>query len=276
LNCRDYPSHSGQFLWTGIDYLGEARRWPRNSFSSGLIDRTGRERPLAYQRKSWWSEEPVVRIARRIASEDVLPEDPGWGGEERFTQVTFSDWTPRSLDPHGENVEVYSNCEEVELLLNGQSLGVKSKPENAAPRVWRVEFEPGKIEAVGRNGGTVVALHELRTAGAPEKIALAADRKTVSTDWNDVVFVRATVTDAEGIRIPRAADQITFEVGGPGEIVAVDNGDCNSVEPFQTNTRKAYFGTCIAIIRATGAGTITVTAKAEGLAQGSVNFRGVE
>ena len=151
LACRDNPQHSGQFLWAGIDYLGESRSWPRMCYAGGLLDRTGEIKPMAYERQSWWSDKPMVKIVRRVAPNDVLPEDPGWGGEERHTQVQFADWTPRNLEAHDENVEVYSNCDEVELFLNGKSLGTKPINKDAAPRVWKVSFERGVLRAEGRN-----------------------------------------------------------------------------------------------------------------------------
>jgi len=273
LLCRDHPSHSGQFLWTGIDYLGEARHWPRNAFASGLLDRTALPKPRAFQRQSWWTDAPMVHVVRRIRAEDVLPEDPGYGGEERFTQVTFADWTPRDLEPHEENVEVYSNCEEVELVLNGRSLGSLPKPKDDAPRRWTIPFEPGHIKAIARNAaGQVVAVHELQTAGKPARIQLVADRHHLNCAWDNVVVVRATVTDAHGVRIPRAADRVSFKVDGPGRIVAVDNGDCMSTEPFQATERRAYGGTCVAILRGTAPGQVSVTASAAGLESDEVSF----
>jgi len=203
----------------------------------------------------------------------VLPEDPGYGGEERFTQVTFADWTPRDLEPHEENVEVYSNCEEVELVLNGRSLGSLPKPKDDAPRRWTIPFEPGHIKAIARNAaGQVVAVHELQTAGKPARIQLVADRHHLNCAWDNVVVVRATVTDAHGVRIPRAADRVSFKVDGPGRIVAVDNGDCMSTEPFQATERRAYGGTCVAILRGTAPGQVSVTASAAGLESDEVSF----
>jgi beta-galactosidase len=150
LACRDNPQHSGQFLWAGIDYLGESRSWPRIAYAGGLLDRTGEIKPMAYERQSWWSEKPMVKMVRRVAPNDVLPEDPGWGGEERHTQVQYADWTPRNLGPHVENVEVYSNGDEVELFLNDQSLGTQPINRDASPRVWKVTFAPGTLRAVAR------------------------------------------------------------------------------------------------------------------------------
>ena len=148
---RDNPSHAGQFLWTGVDYLGESRHWPLVNHSSGLVDRTGEVKPMAFERASWWLAEPMVRIVRRTAPNDRMPTDPGYGGEELHTQVQFADWTSRNPAPHTETVEAYSNCGEVELFLNGKSLGAKKINADASPRVWKVPFAPGVLKAVGKN-----------------------------------------------------------------------------------------------------------------------------
>jgi beta-galactosidase len=274
LNCRDFPSHAGQFLWTGIDYLGEARGWPRNAHASGLIDRAGFEKPLGYQRQSWWSDKPMVCLARRVAADDVLPTDPGYGGEERHTQVTFTDWSPRNREAHPENVEAYSNCEEVELFLNGQSLGSQPKPTNDSPRKWKVNFAPGELKAVGRNGGLEVATQAVHTAGPAARVRLVPDAAAVSPAWNDVVFVRAFIEDTNGVVVPLANDLVKFSVSGPGTLLAVDNGDCMSTELFQATQRKAYAGRCVAMIRATASqGEIIVTAEAAELKSDSITLK---
>jgi beta-galactosidase len=271
LACRDNPQHSGQFLWAGIDYLGESRSWPRIGYAGGLLDRTGEIKPLAYERQSWWSDKPMVRMVRRVAANDVLPEDPGWGGEERFTQVQFGDWTSRSLEAHDENVEVYSNCDEVELFLNGKSLGTKPLNKDVSPRLWKVSFAPGTLRAVARNAGREVATDELRTAGKAARIVLASDKKSLSGGWDDVAFVRATVVDENGVVVPRAKDLIRFSITGAGFIAVVDSADNASIEPFQASERRAYQGVCMAMIKGSSAGgDIVVTAKADGLQHGSV------
>jgi beta-galactosidase len=271
---RDHAPYAGQFLWTGIDYLGESRRWPVIGHGSGLLDRTGAVRPLARERQSWWSETPMVAIARRAAATELMPTDPGYGAEERHTQVLFSDWTPKDLQPHDENVEIYSNCKEVELLLNDQSLGVKNINADAAPRVWRVPFAPGKIKAVARDEGKIAATDELITAGKPAKIVLSSPAKKISPAFDDVASVRAEIVDANGVEIPRASDLISFKISGPGVIAAVDNGDNSSHELFQTDTRHAFQGECVAFVKATGrTGKIILSATASGLAADSITLR---
>jgi len=271
LALRDNPAYAGQFLWTGVDYLGESKHWPAIGHGSGLLDRTGAIRPLARERESWWHDAPMVTLARRVAATDLMPTDPGYGGEEKHTQVLFSDWTPKDLSPHDENVEIYSNCKEVELFLNGQSLGVENLNADARPRNWLVPFAPGILKAVARNDGKIVATDELHTAGQPEKIILSTETKTLSPGFDQVGVVRAKITDADGLEIPFADDLITFKVSGPGIIAAVDNGDNTSHELFQASERHAFQGECVAFVKATAAGgPITLTATAPGLKSGPV------
>ncbi|HEX6625188.1 MAG TPA: DUF4982 domain-containing protein, partial [Pyrinomonadaceae bacterium] len=169
--------------------------------------------------------------------------------------------------------EVYSNCEQVELFLNGKSLGTKARPSDDAPRTWKVAFEPGTLRAVGSNGGKTSATHELRTAGKPARVQLSADRARLAPAWDDVAYVTATVVDANGVIVPNAADLVTFRVTGPGRVVAVDSGDNASHEPFQASERKAYQGRCFAILKANASrGRINVNASAPGLAGGSIHL----
>lgn len=274
LALRDNAPYAGQFLWSGIDYLGESRRWPVIANNSGLLDRTGMPKPLAFQRQSWWSDRPMVYLARRVAPTALSPTDPGYEpAPARRTQVLFPDWTPRNQGPHEENVEVYSNCERVELFLNGKSLGAKQRPADDSPRNWTVPFEPGTLRAVGTNGGKEAATSELRTAGKPAKIVLTADLNSLFPRWDYVSYVTATVVDANGVVVPDANQLITFKIKGGGVIVAVDSADNSSHEPFQAAERRAYQGRCFAILRATKFDPIVLVATAPGLSDGSVTLR---
>jgi beta-galactosidase len=280
---RDHAPYAGQFLWTGIDYLGEARRWPVIGHGSGLLDRTGAVRPLACERESWWNPTPMVAIARRLSETEAMPTDPGYGPEERHTQVLFSDWTPANTQPHSENVEVYSNCKEVELFLNGESLGKKPINPDASPRNWQVSYAPGVLKAVAWDERGKTVTDELRTAGPPARIVLATESRQLSFDWDDVATVRATIVDARGITIPRARDLVSFTVSEPGVIAAVDNADNVGPEVFQTNSCPAFQGRCVAYVKAQATvrasnivgnfktnKTIKVTASAAGLKAASV------
>ena len=157
--------------------------------------------------------------------------------------------------------------------MNGKSLGAKKINADASPRVWKVSFAPGTLKAVAKNGGKVVAQDELRTAGQAAKIILSTETKKLSTGFDAVAIVRACIVDANGITVPRADDLISFKVSGPGVIAAVDSGDTISHEPFQASERRAFQGECVAFVKATAAGKISVTATASGLKKSAVTFR---
>jgi beta-galactosidase len=219
---------------------------------------------------SWWSTTPVVHVIRRTSPSKAIPEDPGFAPIMN-RQSQFADWSPADREPHEETIEAYSNCEEVELLLNGRPLGKWPRNADDSPRIWKTKWEPGVLTAIGRNHGIVAATHELRTAGEPAKIVLTADRTSLTPSWEDVVFVTATIADRNAIPIPDATGQVSFRITGPGIIAAVDNGDNSSVESFQASERKAYQGSCLAIIRAVAArGKITIAASSPGLKGASV------
>lgn len=270
---RDNPPYAGQFLWSGIDYLGESLRWPVISNPSGLLDRVGDVKPMGYQRQSWWWDKPMVRMVRRVAPQARGPVDPGYeANARRFLRTLYEDWTPANASAHEENVEVYSNCDEVELFLNGKSLGAKPLPADATPRSWRVPFESGTLRALGRNGGKEAAADELRTAGEAARVVVTTDRTSLASNWDDVALVRATVVDSKGVTVPASEAKIVFAVSGPGAIAAVDNGDIGSIEPFQATERTVFDGRAIAIVRGSAAGKITVKASSAGLAGGSVQL----
>jgi beta-galactosidase len=220
----------------------------------------------------------MVRIVRRTAPDIITVIDPGYDEPiptpgDKHAQTTYEDWTPVTPKEGGEEVEVFSNCEQVELFLNDKSLGSQSLPPNASPRKWKIPFEPGTLRAVAKNNGAVVATDQLKTAGSPTKINLASDHETLGASWDEVSYVRASVTDENGVQVPTASNLITFAISGPGEIAAVDNADNTSHESFQATQRHAYQGQCFAIIRATGAGgPITLTASSVGCASASVTL----
>lgn len=259
LALRDKPYMSGQFLWTGYDYLGEAA-WPRIANSAGLFDKTGEQKPVGYQRQSWWDEKPVVYLTRREGNTNGAAWNP--------------DWTPDDSDRHTSALQVFSNCDEVELFLNGKSMGAKGRtPDNASPRTWTVPFERGTLKAVGRNGGKDVALHELKTAGKAAKIVLKTDRPSVQNSWDDVIYISAGLTDEEGNPVTSTGTKLTFAISGPGVIAAVDNGDNASAEPYGATSRRTFKGKCLALVKATAnSGKITVTATGENLKSGSVSI----
>ncbi len=245
---RDKPYIAGQFLWTGIDYIGESD-WPAVVHGSGLLDRTGFVRHLGYQRKSWWSNEPMVYTMRK--------EGNAGAGE------WINDWSPTDVDTYDEaKVQVFSNCDEVELFLNDISQGVKPRPaDNASPRGWSFTFHTGVLKTVGKNNGKIVATQVLKTAGAPAKIILSTEKKTVGNTWDDVCYITATIVDENNVECLNADNQIEFSVTGAGVLAGADNGDLTATESFLSNKRFSYKGRCIAIVKANAAtGKINIVA----------------
>lgn len=257
LELRDHVYMAGQFLWVGFDYLGEAL-WPNVINNKGLFDHTGGTKPLTLQRESWWSAKPVVHIVRS--------EWNGGGGP------VVADWTPADLDAYKDaKVMVYSNCDEVELFLNGKSLGVKSKNTDDAPIIWEMPFEKGIIKATGRNNKKDVATEQLRTAGKPAAIVLSADRTQIKDSWDDISYITAQVVDADGIRCPKADNSITFSATGAGIITVTDNGDTRHQAPYTSQIRNSYNGKAIAIVKANvESGRISIKANSPGLKEGKI------
>jgi beta-galactosidase len=204
------------------------------------------------------------------------PARPRLTPRVRFSQPLLNDWSPKDQSPHTENVEVYTNAEEVELLLNGKSLGLQKLHADASPITYSVPYTPGEIKAIARTHSQIVATEVLKTAGKPAQILFTADTpgRPVTPAWDDVRYLTATLVDSAGTRIPDSTTIIHFAVSGPGAIVAVDNGNMLDHDPFQATQRKLYDGNAVAILRATSpAGHITVTATTEGLPKATLTLR---
>ena len=231
---------SGQFIWTGFDYLGEPTPywWPSRSSYFGIIDLAGFPKDVYYMYQSEWTKKDVLHIF------------PHWN------------WTK------GQTIDIwaYSNAEEVELFLNDKSLGVKKKQGDDLHLMWKVPFTPGTLKAISRTGGKQVLVQEVKTAGAPAKLIVTADHSTIKADGTDLSFVTIDVVDANGTIVPNADNLVKFQIEGGGAIVGVDNGDPVSHESFKAPQRKAFHGKCLVVIQAgEKAGTIKLTANSDGL-----------
>jgi len=288
LPVRDYPAYSGMFLWTGVDYLGEANRsgWPNIQNPSGLLDRTGRQKIVGMERESWWSERPVVHVVRNSDPAAAAPATDGAGGPNqpvlptmiavvtpRSKVALFADWTPKNPAPHSETIEVYSNCQQIEAIVNGRSLGTLPINRDASPRRWAVRYAPGKVRAVCRDVGAAAVSDTLRTAGKPVRIDLQSDQPSVGSSFDDLTYVRARVVDAHGVTVPSAANRLHFVVEGAGTLVATDNASSVDHTPFHFPDRAAQDGMAVALVRGAGSGRFRVTATAEGLKGGAIDLR---
>ncbi|KIQ18555.1 glycoside hydrolase [Flavobacterium sp. MEB061] len=218
---------AGTFIWTGFDYIGEPDPYPYPARSSyfGIVDLAGFPKDVYYMYQSEWTTKPVLHIF------------PHWN------------WKP------GQEVDVwayYNNADEVELFLNGKSLGKKSKQNDDLHISWRVKFEPGTIKAISRKNGKVVLEKEIHTAGDAAKIDLKADKQVIKNDGYDLVYITVSITDAVGNSLLTANDLINFEVTGGAKLVGVDNGYQANLDSFKANSCKLFNGKCIAIIQSIG------------------------
>ena len=251
---------AGEFVWTGFDYIGEPTPWgggndPSRSSYFGIIDLAGfpKDRFYLYQ-AHWRPDHPVAHL---------VPQN--WNWPDRVGQVT--------------PVHVYTSGDEAELFLNGKSLGRKKKVFDTPndPRLngqpayrirWDdVRYEAGELKVVAYKNGKVWATDIVKTFGEAKRLELKPDRATISRDGHDISYVTLKVTDKAGLTVPRAQNLIHFNVSGPGEIVATDNGDATDLTAFPSHDRKAFNGLAMAIIKSKRgeSGAITVTATSEGL-----------
>jgi beta-galactosidase len=245
---KKYDFLSGMYIWTGFDYLGEPTPywWPARSSYFGIVDLAGFPKDAYWLYKSEWTDEPVLHIF------------PHWNWSEGDT---IDAWA-------------YTSCDEVELFLNGRTLGVRHKVEDVFHLVWRVPWEPGELRAVGKDPENGTLEKSVKTAGKPSKIVLSADRDVIHADGSDLSFITVKITDDNGIVVPNANHHIQFSIEGAGIIAGVDNGLQTSHEPFKADNRNAFNGLCLAVVQSLEKpGKINLTASSEGLVSASINIK---
>lgn len=248
----------GDFMWTGIDYYGESWRWPSRGASSGYLDNCGFQKDGYFFFKSIWTDNPTLHLL------------PHWNLEGREGQVV--------------PVICYTNCDTVELFLNGKSYGEKymefprkgnterwNKPEEGKVYSttgdlhlsWDVVYEPGELIAKGKMNGKEYTYRRV-TAGEPSQIRLSVDRDQIKADPSDVAHVTVEVLDKDGNIVPNADNLIEFEVEG-ANIIGVESGNMRDLSSPKASKRKAFNGLCLAIVQAKEAGKIKVKAVSAGL-----------
>ena len=230
----------GQFLWTGIDYLGETGGWPHHGSSAGIMDVAGFEKPIYWLRQALWSESLVVNVLANYPMPRYMPE---W--QRRLNYKRSWNFLAR------EQIEVTTatNCESVELFLNGKSLGTKESDGRGTPLSWTVDYEKGEIKAVGRssNGETVEDM--LKSTGAAVAIKAKLWDETLCFDGHDMTHVAFQLIDSDGNAVEDAYDMINVHVDG-GELLGLENGDLGDTTPYTSTSRRAYKGRLLAYIAA--------------------------
>ena len=238
-HIAERPWLAGGLIWSGIDYRGEGTGWPTIRSQYGVFDICRFPKEAYYYYKQEWCDEPMVHITRHW----------NWPGKE------------------GELIDLwcYSNCEEVELFQDGQSLG-KKKSVLHGHISWDVKYNPGKLVAKGINSGKVICEDVVQTANAPAVLTIDADRTQVNADDEDLIFLKVTVLDGEQVFCPESDNTVNINVKGAGKLVGISNGDARSHESCRGTSMQVYKGLMLAIVQTTGvAGEIEVTVSSNGL-----------
>ena len=220
-----YPFLGGTFVWSGFDYRGEPTpyRWPCVSSHFGIMDICGFPKDGYFAYKAAWSNEPLVHI--------------------------FPHWNWPGKEGKLQKVQCYTNCEEVELFLNGKSMG-KKKTVPYTKLEWELSYQPGRLEARGYKNRKLVAKDIVETSTAPDQISLKNDAGKIKADGCDVAVIKVIIKDAKGRVVPTAGNLVKFSIEGPGKIIGTGNGDPSSHEPDKASQRKAFNGYCLVLVQA--------------------------
>lgn len=250
---------AGQFLWTGIEYLGEAGQYPSRHSTSGLIDLAGNKKPEFFFRQSLWSSRPMVWL----------------GTTSRLTgQETTSLWAHRRVEPvwkynEGQviSVNAFTNCDEVELFLNGESLGVKYLRDFTNRTIsWDVPFKPGELKAIGRKEGRPAAESILNTWSEPAAIKAMCDAMVIKANRTDLSRIYVTVVDKNGNPVYDATNEITCEITGPVRLLGMEDANPRNTEDYKDNRQKSYHGKLLIYLQSIGSpGKANVRISGEGL-----------
>ena len=244
------PWVAGEFVWTGFDYIGEPTpfRWPSRSSYFGIIDLAGFPKDRYYFYQSVWRPEPLVHLL------------PHWN---------WRGWEGKTIP-----VWAATNCDSVELFLNGKSLGEKKLDRDNSLHVeWQVPYEPGTLKAVGKKDGKEVASDEVRTARQAARLVLLPDHAKIHADGEDLSFVTVKVVDDNGVVCPGAHDMVQFHLSGPATIAGVDDGNPICHEPFKGDKHSVFHGLGLFVVKAgREAGAITVRTEAKGLEPAEVTL----
>jgi beta-galactosidase len=235
---------SAQYLWTGIDYLGEAGKWPQRSNGAGLINLAGFKKPEYFYRQSLWADKPMVYIgAREITSAD---ERGIWSHRNA---LPLWNWKPGSKI----KIDCYTNCQEAELFLNGRSLGKQARgaTPGSVPS-WQVDYQPGELIVKAFNNGIEVCSNTIKTSTEASQLKAVPDNSLFAAKTKGLSQVEISITDSNGNPVFNAANEIAVSVSGPGKLIGLESGSTNSHEDYKGSQRKALNGRLLAYIQTNG------------------------
>jgi beta-galactosidase len=259
----------GQFIWAGIDYLGESS-WPAKGWAGAILDICGFLKPNAFYRKSIWSQEPVVYLAFYDANRKPDYTRGRWSFPKLSSHLNLDQF-------HRETVKalVFSNCDEVELWINGKKRG-RRKPGDFENRIieWTFEYASGEVKVIGCRDGKEVCSRTLRTAGPPRRILLQPDKQVLAAGGADIAHVELTITDEEGVPCPNEEALVEFALTGDGTILGACSPDISAALGYTLPKTFSSGGKALVIIRAgAGKGTLELSAYSGTLRPASLKFR---
>jgi beta-galactosidase len=235
----------GQFIWAGIDYLGESS-WPAKGWAGAILDICGFMKPNAFFRKSIWADEPMIYIA--LHDQSVKPDYARgrWSFPPLASHLNFDRFNRRTV-----TAVIFTNCDEAELIINGKKTG-RRKPGDYANGIieWAFEYACGEIEVTGYRKGRALCSHTLKTAGAAHKIRLTPDRTELASGCSDIVHVEVNITDKDGIICPHEERLVEFALNGDGEIIGACSPDLNAGLGFTLPKVVSSGGKALVMIRA--------------------------
>ena len=272
----------GDFVWTAIDYLGEAaightvlsqtpawwrQQYPWFNAYCGDIDLIGEKKPQSFYRDVLWGESKLEMAVQRPLPEGRTEELASWGWVDELRS-----WTWPGCQGLAMKVRVYTSGDMVRLYLNGKEVGVRSVPAEAKLLAqFEVPYAPGELRAVAFKDGSQIAAISFKTPSRPSQLRLSVDREVIQASREDLAFVHVEVLDANKDPIPDLVCRVDFQVEGDGELAAVGNANPKDVASFRAPHCRTFRGKCLAILRPSGRpGTITLRASAEGLASASI------
>lgn len=247
----------GQFLWTGIDYLGESNPWPSRGLGTGLLDFASNAKPLGHFRKSLWTDEPYVHISSFADS-----GDPFWSSNDI--------WNFHSGDT--VNVVCFTNAHNVSLLLNGSEIGEKKmRDENTGIIVWRIPYSDGDLTAEACDAdGHCIARHTLYTTGAPAKLDMSVSGKD---EKENIYILDIRVLDETGRQVNDAENIIGCHLEGPAAIIGIESGSNTDMSRTDCSSRSAFRGRLKVYVKCNGAGSVTVSCMSDGLQQSKIELK---
>jgi beta-galactosidase len=252
LGVRDHDYVIGEFIWTGIDYLGESHAFPRRGSGSGFLDLAGGKKPEFYRRAAYWRKDPVLQLS--VLSGEKA--ESAWRPAPSYMHWNWTVGAPLS-------VRAVTNCDEVELFLNNTSLGRHPVSHDVYASEWTVPYAPGVLSALAYRAGQKVATNELRTAAAAARLQLTPLAVPIASD---VAVYEITIVDPAGLTVPDAKTAVTVQVEGAGRLIGLDTGDLDYGGLFKVDTRNASQGRLLATVqRTTPASEARVTVTAPGL-----------